>query len=165
MGPVNLFIKRKQVSYRMVSPIALNAYGGRLLFSKVTKVWFVHIWTNYTLFCQICGANCYSRLWALFVRIVSLSTKIISSMDSEAWSSKPAARRRGAMSGSIFLYRLDSYISLLIIPCIIYYVTNKETLTLTLRRIMSLMRLYSLTASDLEDWASSGEEPGTHLSN
>ncbi len=33
------------------------------------------------------------------------------------------------------------------------------------RRIMSLMRLYSLTASDLEDWASSGEEPGTHLPN
>ncbi len=30
---------------------------------------------------------------------------------------------------------------------------------------MSLMRLYSLTASDLEDWASSGEEPGTHLPN
>ncbi len=91
--------------------------------------------------------------------------KIISSMDSEARSSKPAARRRGATSGSIFLYRLDSYISLLIIPCIIYYATNKETLTLTLRRIMSLMRLYSLTASDLEDWACSGEEPGTHLPN
>ncbi len=127
MGPVNLFIKRKQVSYRTVSPIELNAYGGRLLFTMLLK-------SDLFIFEQI---TLYS---AKYVEPTAIVGSERYSSESPRWTLKQEAQS---------------------LPLAAEEQRAVRSFYIDWRRIMSLMRLYSLTASDLEDWASSG----THLPN